>query len=130
MVIWYSNLEQRNSFSFITVLITLDVQIRDVTFGDSANFICCANDLDTTFHWEIEERGNNYHDCNEQAFCVTNTLEVNSVCSTLVIDTNQLNRTQTIVICIVEQTLGGQINRDRSTGQLTVRNVPRKLFHI
>ena len=90
-------------------MITLDVQIRDVTFGDSVNFTCCANDLNITFHWEIEERGNNYHDCNEQAFCVmnTNTPEVNSVCSTLKINTTQLNRTQTIVICIVEQTLHG-----------------------
>ena len=107
-------------------MFTLDVQIRDVAMGDSANFICCANDTDITLHWEIEERGNNYRDCNDRAFCVRSMSEVNSVCSTLEIDTTQVNRTETVVRCILEQTLGGQT----STGQLTVRNVPRKLFHI
>ena len=108
----------------LPIIFTLDVQIRDVTMGDTANFICCANDTDTTLHWEIEERRNNYHDCNDRAFCVGSTSEVNSTCSTLEIDTTQLNMTQTIVRCVLEQTLGGKT----STGQLTVRNVPRKLF--
>ena len=111
------------------IIFTLDVQIRDVTFGDTANFICCANDTDITLHWEIQEMENNYRDCNDQAFCVRNTSEVNSTCSTLEIDTTQLNRTDTVVRCVLEQTLGGQ-TRNISTGQLTVRNVPRKLFHI
>ena len=122
----------KESFSFITepIMFTLDVQIRDVTFGNIANFVCCANGTDITLHWEIEERENKYRDCNDPAFCVRNTSEINSVCSTLDIDTSQLNRTQTIVRCMVEQTFGGQTNRDISTGQLTVRNVPCKLFHI
>ena len=112
-------------------MFTLDVQIRDVTMGDCANFICCAGGTNiTTVYWEIEGRGSYYRNCNDPAFCVRNTSDVNSVCSTLEIDTTQLNRTQTIVGCIVEQTLGGQTSRNISTGQLTVRNVPRKLFHI
>ena len=111
-------------------MFTLDVQIRDVTLGDSANFICCANDTDIPFYWEIQQMENNYRDCNDPAFCVRNTPQVNSVCSTLEIDTTQLNRTQSIVRCIAEQTLGEQTIRNVSTGQLTVRNMPRKLFHI
>ena len=122
----YSNLELRNSFSFITVPIvfTLDVQIRDVTFGDIANFICCANDTDISFHWEIQESGNNYRDCNDPAFCVRNISEVNSVCSTLEIDTTQLNRTEMIVRCVLEHNWG---EPQISTGQLTVQDVACKL---
>ena len=116
--------------SVLPIMFTLDVQIRDVTFGDSANFICCANSTDVTLHWEIQQMENNYCDCSDQAFCVRNTSEVNSTCSTLEIDTTQLNRTDTVVRCVLEQTLGGQTNRNISTGQLTVRNVPRKMFHI
>ena len=37
------------------------------------------------------------------------------------VDTTQINRTQTIVHCIVEQMFGGQTNRSISTGQLTIR---------
>ena len=116
----------RNSCSFITVPIvfTLDVQVRDVTFGDSANFICCANGTDISFHWEIQESGNNYRDCNDPAFCVRNMSEVNSVCSTLEIDTTHLNRTETIVHCVLEYTWS---EPQISTGQLTVRDVACKL---
>ena len=107
-------------------MFTLDVQIRDVAIGDTANFTCCANHSDITLHWEIEERGDNYRDCNDRAFCVRSMSDVNSTCSNLEIDTTELNMTQTIVHCVLEQSLSGQT----STGQLTVRNVPRKLFHI
>ena len=106
-------------------MFTLDVQIRDVTMGDSANFICCTNGKDTTLHWEIEERGNNYRDCSDQGFCVRIMSEVNSVCSTLEIDTTQINRTETIVRCVVEYTRGAL--SIISTGQLTVRDMTCKL---
>lgn len=107
-------------------MFTLDVQIRDVTMGDSANFICCANDTDITLHWEIEERENNYRDCSDQAFCVRNVSEVNSACSTLEINTTQINRAETIVRCVVEQMFGGAL-LIVSTGQLTVRDMACKL---
>ena len=128
----HSNLELRNSLSFATVSIvfTLDVQIRDVTMGDSANFTCCANGTDITLHWEIQERGNNYSDCSDQGFCVRNMSEVNSVCSTLEIDTAQVNRRETIVRCVVEQMFGEQTNRNISTGQLTVRDMACKFTCI
>ena len=113
------------------IMFTLDVQIRDVIMGEHANFICCAGGTNiTTVYWEIEGKGNNYHDCNDPAFCITRSSAVDSVCSTLEVDTTQINRTQTIVRCVVEQMFGGQTNRSISTGQLTIRTVPRKLFHI
>ena len=107
------------------IVFTLDVQIRDVTMGDSANFTCCANGTDITFHWEIEERRNNYRDCSDQGFCVRNMSEVNSACSSLQINTTQINRTETIVRCVVEYTRGAQ--SIISTGQLTVRDMTCKL---
>jgi len=104
-------------------MFTLDVQLRDVTMGDSANFICCAGGTNiTTVYWEIEGKGNNYHDCSDQGFCVRNM----SACRTLEIDTTQINRTQTIVHCVVEQMFGGRTNRSISTGQLTVRDMTCK----
>ena len=107
------------------IVFTLDVQIRDVTMGDSANFICCANSTDITLHWEIEERENNYRDCSDQAFCVRNVSEVNSACSILEIDTTQINRTATVVRCVVEYSHGALLII--STGQLTVRDMACKL---
>ena len=108
------------------LVFTLDVQIRDVTMGDSANFICCANGTDITLHWNIEERENNYRDCSDQAFCVRNVSEVNSACSTLEINTTQINRTENIVRCVMEQIFGGAL-LNVSTGQLTVRDMTCKL---
>ena len=109
------------------ITFTLDVQIRDATMGDSANFICCAGGTNiTTVYWEIEGKGNNYHDCSEQGFCVRNM----SACRTLEIDTTQINRTQTIVRCVVEQMFGGRTNRSISTGQLTVRDMTCKFTCI
>ena len=106
-------------------MFTLDVQIRDVTMGDCANFICCADGTNiTTVHWEIEGRGSYYHNCNDPAFCVRNMSEVNSVCSTLEIDTIHLNRTETIVRCVLEHNWG---EPQISTGQLTVQDVACKL---
>lgn len=105
---------------------TLDVQIRDVTMGDSANFICCVNGTDITLYWNIEERENNYRDCSDQAFCVRNVSEVNSACSTLEIDTTQINRTENIVRCVMEQIFDGAL-LTVSTGQLTVRDMTCKL---
>ena len=107
----------------------MDVPIHDVTMDEQANFICCAGGTNiTTVYWDIEGKGNNYHDCNGPAFCTTRSSAVDSVCSTLEVDTTLINRTQTIVRCVVEQMLGEQTNRSISTGQLTIRTVPHKLF--
>ena len=109
------------------ILFTLDVQTRDVAFGDSANFICCANGSNMAVHWEIKETRSNYRDCNDQAFCVTNMHEVNSVCSILEVNTTRLNRQGIIVQCVVEYTWSRSELRNISTGQLIVRDVACKL---
>jgi len=108
-------------------MLTLEVQIRDVIMGDSANFICCANGTDITLYWIIEERENNYRDCSDQAFCVRNMSEVNSACSILEIDTTQINRTANFVHCVGEYSHGALLMSIISTGQLTVRDMACKL---
>ena len=112
------------------ILFTLHVQTRDVAFGDSANFICCANGSNIAVHWKIEETRSKYwtrSDCSDRAFCVNNMHEVNSVCSILEVNTTRLNRRGIIVCCVVEYTWSDHELRNISTGHLTVRDVACKL---
>ena len=91
----------------------------NVTVGDRANFTCCARGTNITVYWEIQ--GREYRDCSIQAFCVTYTSEVNSVSSTLEIDTTQPNGTEIGLHCVVEQSFGQQTARSISSGQLNLQ---------
>ena len=111
-------------FNAVPLTFTQNVQSLHVTMGNHANFTCCARGTNITLYWEILGMGV-YHDCTDEAFCVRITSAVNSVSSTLEIDTTQPSGTEISVHCVVEQTFGGRTHQSIiSTGQLTVQDVP------
>ena len=105
-------------------MFTQNVQSDTVLVGNWANLTCHVSGTRLTLHWEIQGRGDEYHDCTDQAFCVRNMSDARSVNSTFEIDTTQLDATGIRVHCVVEQKLGDQTVIRSSTGQLTLQDVP------
>ena len=85
---------------------------------------CHVSGTHVTVHWEIQERGDEYHDCTDQAFCVRSMSDARSVNSTFEIDTTQLAVTGIRVHCVVEQNIDDRTVIRSSTGQLTLQDVP------
>ena len=102
-------------------MITQDVQNQNVTVGENANFTCRARGTNITVYWERD--GDEYRDCDNQDFCVSDMTVNNSVTSTFTIDSTELIGNFT-VHCVVDQTFGDQSDTNRSSGQLIVRSLP------
>ena len=105
-------------------MFTQNVQSHNVIMGNQANFTCHVSGTHVIVHWEIQEKGDEYHDCTDQAFCVRSMSDARSVNSTFEIDTTQLDATGVRVHCVVEQNLDDRTVIRSSTGQLTLQDVP------
>ena len=110
-------------FNAVPLTFTQNVQSRNITVGNRANFTCHARGTNITLHWEVLGVGV-YHDCTDEAFCVIYTSAVNSVSSTLEIDVTQPNGTEVTVHCVVDQIFGERGQQGVIIGLLTVQDVP------
>ena len=109
-------------FNAVPLTFTQNVQSRNISMGNHANFTCCARGTNITLYWEILGVGV-YHDCTDEAFCVRIMSAVSSLSSTLEIDITEPNVTMW-VYCVVEQIFGDWHYMSFSTGQLTVQDIP------